>query len=54
MVCQRFILIKIILKVFYLIKGYLCLMYDKDGTAHVGSSSCQTLQSPPSSLFVST
>ncbi|CAF1053230.1 unnamed protein product [Adineta ricciae] len=37
--------------------GYLCLMYDEDGTARVGSSSCQSLQSPPpppSSLYVST
>ena len=34
--------------------GYLCLMYNEDGTAHVGSSSsCQSLHSP-SSLFVST
>jgi len=34
--------------------GYLCLMYNEDGTARVGSSSsCQSLQSP-SSLFVST
>ncbi|CAF1219291.1 unnamed protein product [Adineta steineri] len=35
--------------------GYLCLLYDEDGTAHVGSSSsCQSLQSTPASLFVST
>ncbi len=33
--------------------GYLCIMYNEDGTARVGSSSCQSLQSP-SSLFVST
>ena len=34
--------------------GYLCIMYDEDGTAHVGSSSsCQSLHAP-SSLFVST
>lgn len=35
--------------------GYLCLMYNEDGTAHVGSSSsCQSLHSPSSSVFLST